>query len=123
MTKISEDIALSIRQPWAWLIVNGFKDVENRDWKTDFRGRFLVHAAYKFDYDGYAYVKKNFKVKLPEINEFQRGGIIGSVEIHDCVTESDSQWFEGKYGFLLRKPRPMPFVELKGKLKFFKVKL
>jgi hypothetical protein len=81
-----------------------------------------VHAAYRFDYDGYEYVKKNFKVKLPEINEFLRGGIIGSVELYDCVSKSESQWFEGKYGFLLRKPRPMSFIELKGKTKFFKIK-
>lgn len=37
--------ALSIRQPWAWLIVHGGKDIENRSWHTKFRGRFLVHAA------------------------------------------------------------------------------
>ena len=37
--------ALSIRQPWAWLIVHGRKDIENRSWRTKFRGRFLVHAA------------------------------------------------------------------------------
>ena len=37
--------ALSIRQPWAWLIVNGHKDIENRDWPTNFRGRLLVHAG------------------------------------------------------------------------------
>lgn len=36
--------ALSIQQPWAWLIVNGYKDVENRDWNTKFRGRFYVHG-------------------------------------------------------------------------------
>ena len=113
--------ALSIRQPWAWLIVNGYKDIENRDWTTKFRGRFLVHAAFKFDYEGYEYVKKNFKVKLPEINEFLRGGLIGSVELTDVVTESESEWFEGKYGFVLEKPRPMSFVELKGQQKFFTI--
>jgi hypothetical protein len=35
---------LSVRQPWASLIVNGFKDVENRTWPTRYRGRILVHA-------------------------------------------------------------------------------
>jgi hypothetical protein len=38
---------LSIRQPWAWLIVNGHKDVENRSWHTDFRGRVYVQAGVK----------------------------------------------------------------------------
>ena len=37
--------ALSIRQPWAWLIVNGHKDIENRSWPTRFRGPVLIHAA------------------------------------------------------------------------------
>jgi hypothetical protein len=36
---------LSIRQPWAWLIVNGHKPVENRDWATSFRGPVLIHAG------------------------------------------------------------------------------
>ena len=38
-------LALSIRQPWAWLIVHGWKDIENRTWRTRVRGRFLIHAA------------------------------------------------------------------------------
>ncbi len=37
--------ALSIRQPWAWLILHGGKDIENRDWATRFRGRVLIHAS------------------------------------------------------------------------------
>ena len=42
---------LSIRQPWAWLIMTGLKDVENRTWNTDFRGQFAIHASRKFDWD------------------------------------------------------------------------
>lgn len=38
-------IALSIRQPWAWHILNSGKDIENRDWPTRFRGRVLIHAS------------------------------------------------------------------------------
>ncbi|HDU8694716.1 TPA: ASCH domain-containing protein, partial [Morganella morganii subsp. morganii] len=37
--------AISIRQPWAWLIVNGHKDIENRSWRTKYRGQVLVHAS------------------------------------------------------------------------------
>jgi len=36
---------LSVRQPWAWLIVNGHKDVENRTWSTQHRGDILIHAS------------------------------------------------------------------------------
>ena len=36
---------LSIRQPWASLIVEGFKDVENRSWRTPIRGEIAIHAS------------------------------------------------------------------------------
>ncbi len=39
------EVCLSVRQPWAWLIANGWKNVENRTKRTCFRGRFLVHAS------------------------------------------------------------------------------
>ncbi len=43
--------ALSIMQPWAWLIVNGHKDIENRNWPTRFRGPVYIHAGKKIDGD------------------------------------------------------------------------
>lgn len=36
---------LTVRQPWAWLLVNGHKDIENRSWPTKYRGPLLIHAA------------------------------------------------------------------------------
>lgn len=43
--------AISINQPWAWCIVNGYKPIENRDWATQFRGTVLIHAGKKFKED------------------------------------------------------------------------
>ena len=43
--------ALSIRQPWAWLILNGYKDLENRTWRTDYRGPLLIHAGMRVETD------------------------------------------------------------------------
>src|SRR3954453_23306276 len=40
--------ALTIRQPWAALIMAGSKDVENRVWPTSFRGRLAIHAGLRF---------------------------------------------------------------------------
>jgi hypothetical protein len=40
---------LSIRNPWAYLVAYGVKDVENRSWKTDYRGDFLIHCSGKPD--------------------------------------------------------------------------
>lgn len=121
--------ALSIRQPWAWAIMNG-KPIENRDWPTKFRGRVLVHASKtctKAEYEAAAEFingqldAKGDPLKVPPLELLDRGGIIGSVEIVDCVTESDSQWFFGQYGFVLRDPKHLPFTPIKGRLGFFNV--
>lgn len=117
--------ALSIRQPWAWLIIHGGKDVENRTWHTKLRGRFLVHAAQgmtRQEYtDAAAFADLECSVKIPSFNELQRGGIIGSVELVDSVHTSDSPWYMGQKAFVLRDPQPLPFVPLKGRLQFFEV--
>lgn len=122
-------IALSIRQPWAWLILHAGKDIENRDWKTPFRGRCLIHASKsgtKADYndamDFLADRSISFMgIDFPSIDQFERGGVVGSVEITGCTDNSESPWFVGDYGFILRNPKPLPFMPYKGRLGFFNV--
>jgi len=51
-----------------------------------------------------------------------RGGIIGEVDITGCVTESNSMWFAGPYGFTLSNAKLYPqLVPYKGRLGFFEV--
>ncbi|WP_075357884.1 ASCH domain-containing protein [Caballeronia sordidicola] len=117
-------IALSIRQPWAWLIVNGHKDIENRDWSTRFRGRVLIHA-------GLTYPKRDYKEHAEEFpalyggrypeRDSMIGGIVGVATITGCVDRSDSKSFMGPYGFTLNDAKPLPFVPCKGRLGFFNV--
>lgn len=115
--------ALSIQQPWAWLIVNGYKDIENREWPTKKRGVFLVHTGQKFDRDGYNWIRQTFpEIPLPKPEEYPRGGIVGQASITDCVTSSPSKWFFGKFGFVLTDASPCEFRSYKGELKFFRVK-
>lgn len=124
-------LALSIRQPWAWAIINAGKDIENRDWSTRFRGLVCIHAAKgmtKAEFAGFidlarAYLlaghwKKGAWVPFPE--DLQKGGIVGTAEIVDCVTSSDSPWFFGRYGFVLTNPKPVEFIPCNGALGFFK---
>lgn len=122
-------VALSIRQPWAWLILNAGKDIENRGWATRFRGRILVHAAKGMTRDEYEdaieFAHYHCDVpadKLPKFGDLERGGIVGSVEIIDCVSQSESPWFVGTHGFVLRNPEIQPFRPYKGQLGFFEVK-
>lgn len=115
--------ALSIRQPWAWLIIHGGKDIENRSWHTKFRGRFLVHASKGMtlaEYEEARWYAAGLDVVLPNYDQLQRGGIIGSVELVDSVDHSDSPWFMGERGFVLRNPEPIDFMPYKGALQFFK---
>ena len=118
--------ALSIRQPWASLILKAGKDIENRDWRTNVRGRILIHAAkgctrYELE-EALDFAEKACGTRYSvDLKTIERGGIIGSVEIVDCVSESDSPWFVGRYGLVLRDPKPMPFVPCKGQLGFFSV--
>ena len=114
--------ALSIQQPWAWLIVNGHKPVENRNWTTDVRGEFLVHAGQKFDETGYSFVREVYPdIEMPKPEDFQRGGIVGVATITDCVTRMNSSWFHGRFGFLLEDAKPLPFVPYRGQLGWFNV--
>lgn len=121
--------ALSIRHPWAWLIVHGFKDVENRSWATKVRGQILVHAGKAFDKEGYGWVRREFpQIPLPTPSEFEFGGIVGCADLVDCVPpDSDitgriaSPWYFGQHGFLLANARPLPFVAITGRLGFFEV--
>ena len=111
--------ALTIRQPWAWLIVSGKKNIENRSWNTNYRGKFLVHAAAAFSTTPLEEIEDHFHVKLPQCDEMLRGGIIGSCELVDCVTEHRSKWFEGPYGFVLKNAKLRRFERTGGKLGFW----
>lgn len=122
---------ISIRQPWAWLIVNGYKDIENRSWKTARRGRVLVHASKGMTdqewFDAMLFATRVCRVPMSVVDKCreevakQRGGIVGSVEIVDCVDGHRSPWFADEYGFVLRNAKPLPFIPYKGALGFFGV--
>ena len=110
-----------VRQPWAWLIVNGFKDIENRTWATRYRGPLLIQASARRpterEMEEFRHLAGKRRIKLPE--EFDLGGIVGIVRIDDCVSRSKSKWFEGPVGWVLSKPKKLPFIPLKGQLGLF----
>jgi len=114
--------ALSIRQPWAWLILHAGKDIENRTWATKYRGPILIHAPKTFDGEGYEDIQfARPEIKMPLSHEFQYGGFVGVATLTDCVTRSDSPWFGGPYGFVLAAARAMPLIEHPGRLGLFNV--
>lgn len=126
-------VAISIRQPWAWLVVNGYKDIENRSWQTNYKGLLIIHAGKKRDRDEediewafntammtsgdkYSYLRSRYE------KEKVLGALIGSVMVDNCVSVSDSYWFSGPFGFVMSQPKvwgqPIPY---RGALGLFSV--
>jgi hypothetical protein len=126
--------ALSIKQPWAALVVAGVKSIEVRTWPTRIRGRVLIHAARLADErpEGWHRVTDDIR-ELAEPG----GGIIGAAELIDCVPYrnsveftrdaerhlNDPSWFQarGMYGFVFRCAAAVPFRRLPGNVRFFRV--
>lgn len=70
--------ALTIKEPWASLIINGYKEYEFRSWKTNYRGKILIHAGLSKD-------KNNIK-RFKDYNlDYGQGEIIGEATITDCI--------------------------------------
>ncbi|MEI6078297.1 MAG: ASCH domain-containing protein [Verrucomicrobiota bacterium] len=120
--------AISLRQPWAWLIIEGHKPIENRTWETKFRGDIQIHAAKgctQTEYDEAVAFVRSFNPVLaagiPPLDRLEKGGIIGLVKITDCVQRHPSRFFVGPFGFVMERPYPLPFRPMRGMLGIFNV--
>jgi len=129
---------LSIMQPWAWLIAQGIKPVENRGWMSSYRGPLLIHASKTFDWQGlpaiadideaiYHRTLQHFGLDparlpmkgTPPKGEF--GGIVAKVNMTDCVRWHRSIWFFGPCGFCFKDAGGLPFHPCRGYQSFFNV--
>ena len=69
---------LTSKQPWATLVAEGIKKYEFRTWKTNYRGRVLIHAG--------AGIDKKELARFKDLNlEYPSKKIIAEVEIKDCL--------------------------------------
>lgn len=108
---------LSVRQPYAWAIIHAGKDIENRTWHSEFRGTVLIHAGLHWHAVGPEELSHRMGIAVPV--DLPLGGIVGMVDVIDCVTTHPSPWFEGPYGYVLNNPKPLPFVACPGHLGFY----
>lgn len=95
--------AITIKNPWAYLIVRGIKDIENRSWKTNYRGKVLIHVSKSCDKrffdktndESYKIICDTVLNSLSKEQYYsQNSCIIGEVEIVDCVINHPSIWAE-----------------------------
>lgn len=136
--------AISIKQPWASLIAHGIKDIENRTWKTNFRGRVYIHVSAKsikdlsslFSDDQWDKMGEEMRCNMV-LNNFPLSAIIGEVDIVDCTINHPSTWAEKTasrafadqpyyfdkpiYNWVLSNPilYEKPILNVKGKLSFW----
>lgn len=130
---MTERKALSLRQPWAWLVVEGIKPVENRVWTTKYRGPFYVHAAKGMTRQEYAdcagFCAARTEGELPPFDELYRGGIVGVATLINVLPpprgnalSGAKKWqMDGQYGFQVTDPRRLPFTPCRGALGFWSV--
>lgn len=119
--------ALAVRQPWAWAIIHGGKNIENRGHVAITKGgmrpvRIAIHASKGMTRDEYVHAydfMRSIGVVCPPAGALIRGAIIGSVHVVEIVTRSNSPWFFGPRGLVLRDPEACEPRACSGALGYF----
>lgn len=118
---------LSIKEPWASLIMNGTKKIETRSWQTKYRGEIYIHASLS-----------KAKITKPEVYElikdinFKCGYIICKCNLVDCIYMTDEyvndmktnhyeeyicgHYEVGRYAWIVEDVKVIEPIEAKGKL-------
>lgn len=133
MLKITDSLkAVTVHGPWAWAIVNGYKRVENRSWITPHRGLLAIHAGNSLDSDPAA--RASFqKVHIDFPNSFDRGKIVGSVQLVDILPLDDylkkygddsfnREFALGPYCWIFEDPKPCVPFRCPGNFQIWKVR-
>jgi hypothetical protein len=122
---------LSLRQPWAWMVVAGGKNIENRRWNTRFRGEFLIHAAKgmtRKEYEDAVYFARTVSPFLivPAFGDLERGGLVGRARLVDVIAPCSAEkpcahpWhMPAQFGFVLDGVERLDFVPMRGQQGFF----
>jgi len=122
VTLESPELALSIRQPWAWALAAGFKSHENRTWTAPNHvlGQVIaLHASKTIEHAVVDEVKRMCFDMEPKLHT---AAVVGIARLVDCVTTSDSPWFIGPYGFVFENAVQLPVpIPCKGSLGFFRL--
>lgn len=116
---------LSLKQPYAELILEGRKTIELRKWNTDLRGEFLIHSSKTPDIDamkrfGFNELPLGFvlgKAKLIDVKRYNR-----EESLNDRDKHLSSKSFEG-FGFMLGDVERVTPIAARGNLNFWNLEL
>ena len=126
------DPVLSVRQPWAWAIIYGGKEIENRTWETQYRGRLWIHASSRELADDVELVTKLVakgwrRAPARAVEHYRetgaRGAIIGSVTLVDIYRDDEpvGWWAQGPVCWRLVDPMPCDPWTMPGRLGLWRV--
>lgn len=121
---------LSVSQPFADLIISGKKIIELRNWNTNFRGEFLIHAPIKIRTEDCKRLKINEKlvtgaiIGKAELYEVKKYNSIKEIKADQKFHLASKNFHDRTYGFMLKNSKslriPIPY---KGQLGFFEIDL
>lgn len=128
--------ALSLKQPYAWLIAHGYLLVDDRTWGTQYRGPILIHASKGLYAEYYDYLKSSTDIPLPPKDQLELGGVVGIAnlvlccrpgELPDSISRLQRAHFGGvhqaDYGFLFEQAMPLALMPCRGKLGVFEINM
>ncbi len=124
--------ALTVCEPYAWMLIHGPKSIENRKWSTNYRGPLVIHSGLNKSWLK-EYHRRRFSLPrsercfeleppLPKDTAYHFGCIIGIVDVVDCVKHEKVRgkpfaW--GPYCWIMENPRPVKPVYVKGAMGLF----
>ena len=112
--------AITLYRPWSYAVAHLGKDIENRSWKCPLPigSNLAIHSGQKWDKQGAEWIKNTLGLQLPKEEEIQPGQIICVITFGGNLTESESKWFFGPYGWALEDafvlPEPVPCKGAQG---------
>ena len=128
--------ALSLKQPFAWLIANGYLLVDDRSWGTQYRGPLLIHASKGLYEAYYDYLKSSTDIPIPTKDKLEYGGVVGLANLVLCchprelpadISSEQRAHFSGvnheSFGFLFDQASPLKLLPCRGKLGIFEINL
>lgn len=113
--------AITIKEPWASLIVDGHKTIETRHWSTGFRGWLAVHTSKAADTEACHWLLEKDLTKRPPLG-YTHQAVIGAMRVVDCraltADDEDAAWCEcaGLYGMIVDAAVRIEPVQIRGSL-------
>jgi activating signal cointegrator 1 len=110
---------LTLKQPWAQLVVLGFKQIETRSFKTPYRGELYIHSSAKFDPEHIEMCfTEPWKSCIRTPHELRVGYILGKVQLQACIPTEEvrenlkggerelafGDYSDGRYAWFLSNP-------------------